>query len=117
MNTNSAQIHYRHTAPDGMDVEFSVEQIFSAERSRVTRALRISEEGLVLEAMPDDRENRYMWLSFNLPGSNHSIRALGEFQESADSVGETSIGFKHLWPEARRQLTRYLASNTTLVAV
>ena len=116
MAGNAAQIHYRHTTPEGLEAVFPVEQQFRKDHSRVTGAVRISEEGVVVEAMPDDMESRYRWLAFQLPGTNVEIKALGEFAGSCDSKGETMLRFKHLWPEARRELQRFLAAHVTCAA-
>ena len=116
MKASAAQIHYRHTAPEGFKVNFPVEQIFGAAHSRFTGALRISEDGVVVESMPDDSFNRYRWLSFDLPGTNIRIKALGEFAGSSDTEGETHLKFKHIWPDARKELNRFLASNVSKVA-
>jgi len=116
MNTSAAQIHYRHTAPEGFAVNFPVEQIFGEAHSRFTGARRISEDGVVVESMPDDGHSQYRWLSFKLPGTNISIKALGEFAGSSLEEGETHLKFKHIWPDARRELNRFLASNVSTVA-
>ena len=116
MKTSTAQIHYRHTAPEGFKVNFPVEQIFGTAHSRFTGARRISEDGVVVESMPDDGHNQYRWLSFSLPGTNIRIKALGEFAGSSDAEGETHLKFKHIWPDARRELNRFLASNVAQAA-
>ena len=107
----AAQIHFRHASPEGYAIRFPVEQRLADNHSRVTTALRIQDCGVVVEAMPDDALTRYRWLSFRIPGTNFNVRALGEFAGSSLEDGETSLTFKHIWPDAKRELERYLAAH------
>ena len=97
-------------------VQFPLTQIFNESRSRTTTASRISLAGVVVDAMVDDGEHPYRWLDFCIPGTNREIRALAQFQGTDERSGETFLSFKHLWPEARLQLDRFLAANQVQVA-
>ena len=65
--------------------------------------------------MPDDGTHRYLWLSFTLPGSNEEIRALGEYHRSCERSGQTHVRFKHLFPDYRAKLLRFLDAHAELV--
>jgi hypothetical protein len=106
---------YMHTRQDyfRQDVlaDFSVEQIFSANHSRIIRALHVNSREIAVERMPDDGTHRYLWLAFTLPGGGEEIRALAEFTRSCESSNRTHLRFKHLFPDFRARLEEYLVDN------
>ena len=103
-----AYVHDRHAFEEAVPVGFPVQQTYGPQHARITRALQISMTEITLERMPDDGHNRFMWLDFTLPGSSEEIKALGEFEFSDELSGETTIRFKHLFPDVREKLERYL---------
>lgn len=98
----------QHQRGPGVSADFPVQQIFSTHHARTTRAVRVADDGITLVRMPDDTFIRYVWLSFTLPGTNEVIRALGEIQGSSGELGYTRIRFKHIFPDHRTRLLRFL---------
>jgi hypothetical protein len=111
--TALAYVNDRHGQDEVVPVGFPVEQTYGPQHSRITRALQLSSTDITLERMPDDGDNRFMWLAFSLPGTSEEIKALGEFEFSDEMTGETTIRFKHLFPDVRDKLERYLQVHHT----
>jgi hypothetical protein len=108
-------IHKRHVEAANLSVDFPVQQCFSADHTRVTRATSLSEYGITLERMPDDGFVRHLWLRFTLPGTSGEIPALVELLRSSVTDRETRMRFVHLYPADRRRLVQFLDVHRAVV--
>lgn len=107
--------------PDYSDVHedvpatFTVTQILAPDRMRKVQAMRIGPSAIYLSGAPAEGA-RFFWLDFVLPGSNDRIRALGEAMHAPRDAQWTCVRFKHLFPDQRVHVQRFVDAHRTRLA-
>jgi len=91
-------------------VTYIVKQSLDGKTQHQSVGNNLSMTGIVLDTPAEAlKDNRFMWLEFNLPGTGDRIRALGEITDR-QPFGVT-VRFKHLFPDQRTKLAGFLGES------
>lgn len=96
-----------------MNMPFVVKEFFGSNQVLHAMGNQLTTEGMVLDNPATLLEQyRFMWLEFTLPGSSAPIRALGEVVGRDE--GSVQVKFKHVFPDQKRKLASYFASQVSM---
>ncbi len=91
---------------NGEPMSLSIQIDIGGERVYESASRAFSAEGLTMDAIAAPLQAvRFAWLEFSLPDGER-VRALGELV--ARGAGELRFGFKHVFPNQRAALARFV---------
>jgi hypothetical protein len=91
--------------------EILIEEVGLDGRGRFHVARNLSREGAMLvSASPRERDKRYLWLRFDLPGVDDFVPVLAEvvYERRLGQLYYRGVRYKHIFPKHRRALLGYL---------
>ena len=94
-----------------IEMKFPVTETDEPGRELQTYATRLGPDGMELDGRHVPPK-RYTWLSFEIPGADHPVKALAEVVGvlAVDGANRVLVRFKHLFPRDRQALVGFVSA-------